>query len=114
MFKKVKTTAVASLVATIMTLGLMSYANVGIVSNAIASDGFESSWAAADEQRKMAAKLGFEWRDTKKLLKKAKAANESGENEKAMKLVAKAHEQSNDAIAQQERESSAWQSRVPK
>ncbi len=79
----------------------------------MASDEFEASWKAADEQRQAAAKLGFEWRDTKKLLKKAKAANEAGENEEAVKLVAKAHEQASDAVAQHEREGGLWQARVP-
>ena len=106
MFNKIKTIAGVTFVASIVALTS--------VSKSVASDEFDASWKAADEQRQEAAKVGYEWRDTKKLLKKAKAANEAGDSDKAMKLVAQAHEQSSDAIAQQARESGLWQARVPK
>lgn len=78
------------------------------------SGDFDAAWAAADKKRAEAAALDYEWINTGKLLKKAKEANAKGKTEKAMKLVAKALEQANDAIAQAERESSQWQARVPK
>jgi NAD/NADP transhydrogenase alpha subunit len=74
---------------------------------------FAAAWEAAEAKRKEAGKMGAEWRDTGKMLKQAKKASEDGDAEKAMKLVAKAHEQSEDAIAQYERESSLWSARVP-
>ncbi len=73
---------------------------------------FEAAWKAADEKRMEAAAVGYEWRDTKKFLKQAKEAAEQGDLDKAMKLVAKAHEQSEDAITQQAREVHLWSSRV--
>lgn len=43
--------------------------------------------AAAEDARKAAAEVGFEWRDTKKMIKEAQAALDAGEKEKAMKLA---------------------------
>ena len=84
-----------------------------LFSSSWANEEFNAAWEAADSKRKEAAAVGYEWRDTKKMLKKVKATAEEGDIEKAMKLVAKAHEQSEDAIAQQAREANLWQARVP-
>jgi hypothetical protein len=78
-----------------------------------ASEEFTAAWDAADTARKDAAAVGYEWRDTGKILGKAKAAADEGDLDNAMKLVAKAQEQSEDAIAQQQREAGLWQARVP-
>ena len=80
---------------------------------AFASEDFNAAWEAADAKRAEAGKAGFEWRDTGKMLKQAKEAAEGGDMEAAMKLVAKAQEQSEDALAQGEREANLWQARVP-
>ncbi len=77
------------------------------------ADDFATAWEAAEAKRKEAAAVGYEWRDTGKMLKKAKEEAEAGNTEAAMKLVAKAHEESEDAIAQQAREADLWQARVP-
>ncbi len=77
------------------------------------NDDFASAWDAAEAKRKEAAAVGYEWRDTKKMLKKAKSEHEAGNTDAAMKLVAQALEESNDALVQHERESAAWASRVP-
>ena len=74
---------------------------------------FATAWAEADAKRKEAAGVGYEWRDTGKMLKKAKEEHEAGNTDAAMKLVAQAMEESTDAIAQYERETTAWASRVP-
>jgi nucleoid-associated protein YgaU len=47
-----------------------------------------------------AAKLGYEWRDTGKLIKAAEKAAAAGDNDKAIKLANQASEQADDAIAQ--------------
>lgn len=78
-----------------------------------AGDDFSAAWDAADAKRQEAAAVGYEWRDTSKMLKKAKTEAEAGNTEAAMKLVARAHEESVDAIEQEARESALWQSRVP-
>ena len=56
--------------------------------------------AAADAARKDAASLGFEWRDTGKLIKKAKEAEANFEFEKALKLAVRAKRQGESAQAQ--------------
>ena len=78
-----------------------------------ASEDFNAAWEAADAKRAEAGKAGFEWRDTAKMLSQAKEAAEGGDMDAAMKLVAKAHEQSEDALAQGKREANLWQARVP-
>ncbi len=80
---------------------------------ATAGSDFTTAWEAADAKRKEAAAIGYEWRDTGKFLDQAKKAADAGDNEKAMKLVSKALEESSDAIAQHDRETTAWESRVP-
>jgi PBP1b-binding outer membrane lipoprotein LpoB len=79
----------------------------------VSSDDFPTAWEKADAKRKEAASLGYEWRDTGKMLKKAKKEHEEGNVEAAMKLVKQAMEESTDAIAQAQRESELWASRVP-
>ncbi len=79
----------------------------------IASD-FDAAWEAADNKRKEAASMQTEWRDTKKILKKAKEAAENGDMEMAMNLVAIAHEQATDGIEQAKREAIMWVTRVPR
>ncbi len=78
------------------------------------NDDFATAWEAADAKRKEAAAIGYEWRDTKKFLKKAKAEHEAGNTEAAMKLVARALEEAEDGIAQQAREADLWAQRVIK
>lgn len=77
------------------------------------NEDFASAWDAAEAKRKEAAAVGYEWRDTKKMLTKAKEEHEAGNAEAAMKLVNQAMEESSDALVQHERESTAWASRVP-
>ena len=49
--------------------------------------------------------VNYEWRDSRKLLKKADKLNKAGKNKKAMKLVAKAKRQGELAVAQAEMQS---------
>lgn len=79
----------------------------------VASD-FAMKWDEAEAKRMEAAELGFEWRDTGKLLKSANKESEAGNAEKAIQLVDQALEQSMDAIAQAQREKENWAARVPK
>lgn len=59
-----------------------------------------SAITAAEQQKKLAAKAGFEWRDTGKLIKKAKAALKKGDYDTAVKLANKAKRQSEHALEQ--------------
>lgn len=58
-----------------------------------AAQTFAQSVAAAQAEIDKAAKAGFEWRDSRKFLKKADAAAKAGDMAKANKLVAKAKAQ---------------------
>lgn len=80
----------------------------------IASTEFDTAWQEADKLRLESAAVNHEWTTAKKLLKNAKEAQTKGETDKAMKLVAKAKQQSLNALAQYDREKTAWKSRVPK
>jgi len=56
--------------------------------------------SAAEHQTKRAAKKFYEWRDTKKIIKKAKEALKKGEFDAAVKLANKAKKQSTLALEQ--------------
>ena len=88
--------------------------SLGLSFNVNAGSDFDSAWTAAEELRQQTADIRNEWGNTGKILAQAKAEHAAGNKESAMTLVAQAHEQALDAIAQAEREKSAWQSRVIK
>jgi hypothetical protein len=54
---------------------------------------FEEAVTAAEAARKQAASVGGEWRDTGKLITKAKAAAEKGDFAKAIELATTARKQ---------------------
>ena len=54
---------------------------------------FKAAVEKADASRKKAASVGGEWRDTGKMIKKAKAAAEKGDYKKALKLANTAYRQ---------------------
>jgi hypothetical protein len=59
--------------------------------------------ADAKISMKKVNKVGYLWRDTGKILKKAEAAANKGDNDGAVKLARQAEEQAKDAYAQYER-----------
>ncbi len=63
-----------------------------------------SAIKSAKEENKKAAAVGYEWRDTGKILKKAEAAAKKGDNEEAIKLANKAKTQASLAIKQHQLE----------
>ena len=63
--------------------------------------------AAAESARSQAASLGYEWRDTGKLIEAAKAANEAKEYDKAVSLAGQAERQSVYAVKQQAEQADA-------
>ena len=63
-----------------------------------------SAISGAKAANKKAKAVGYEWRDTGKLLKKAEAAAKSGDNEKAVKLANKAKSEAMMAVKQAELE----------
>lgn len=54
---------------------------------------FKAIVATANAERKLAKKLGFEWRDIGKFLKQAKKLHKKGDTAGALKLVSKAKKQ---------------------
>jgi hypothetical protein len=69
---------------------------------AIASPAADAITDAKAEMKKV-NEVGYLWRDTGKILKKAEAAASKGDDKTAEKLARKAEEQAKDAYAQYER-----------
>ena len=63
-----------------------------------------SAIKSAHDANKKAKAVGYEWRDTGKLLKKAEAAAKKGENESAIKMANKAKSEAMMAVKQQQME----------
>lgn len=79
---------------TITTAALLLSLSVPLASSAGSIDpksqkAIDGAIAAANK----AAEVGFEWRDTGKMIKKAKAAAEKGDNATAMKMANRAADQ---------------------
>jgi hypothetical protein len=75
--------------------------------SAIAGSDFESARQQALEEINKANAVGFEWRDSRKILQQAEKAEKAGDHEKAMKLVNKAKQQGIVAAAQAEKQKNA-------
>jgi hypothetical protein len=89
---------------------------VACAGNSVVADekSFNASYEAADAARKKAASMNYEWRDTGKMLKKAKEAAAKGDYATAEKLANKAQMQGKMAVAQAEEQEQAWQAAVVK
>ena len=64
---------------------------------------------AAKVKQAEARKLGYEWRDTGKLIKQAEKAAAAGDNDKAIALAKQAEQQAENAIAQHKAELARYQ-----
>ncbi|MCG6887172.1 MAG: hypothetical protein LJE74_08185 [Proteobacteria bacterium] len=62
---------------------------------------------AAEHQTARAKNVGYEWRDTGKLIKKAQEALKNGQYDEAVKLANEAKQQSTLAIQQQQQQANA-------
>ena len=84
--------------------------------HALASDEaeFKATYKAAVAARKTAASAGFEWRDTKKMLRQARKLAKKGEYAKAAKLADRARRQSELGLIQAKEQESAWEEAVLK
>ncbi len=69
-----------------MLITLTFVLSTGVNANDVNTD-VKSAINAAKAAQKEAAGLGFEWRDTGKIIKKAEAAAKDGKNQKALKLA---------------------------
>lgn len=68
----------------------------------------------AEAARKEADALGFEWRDTAKLIKSAKEALDKGQKEESDKLASLALLQGKAAVAQAKSTEKNWKTMIPK
>lgn len=75
---------------------------------------FVDVYNAAVAARKAAAEAGYEWRDTKKLLRQARKLAEKGEFEKAVALANRAKRQGELGLVQAEEQEAAWRAAVVK
>lgn len=66
-----------------------------------------SAITAAEHETARASKVGYEWRDTGKLIKKAQEAMKKEEYDKAVKLANEAKMQSSLALEQQKQQANA-------
>ena len=97
--------------ATALTLGAW-----GWVPRVQASDeaAFKAAYEAAAAARKTARKVGFEWRDTKKMLRQARKLAKKGEYAKAIELSNRAQRHSELGLIQAEEQESTWREAVLK
>jgi hypothetical protein len=104
---------ISTLTATLCAGVLVAVAGM---SDALAADkqSFEAAYKAADAARKKAASMGYEWRDTAKMLKASKAAAEKGDYDKAEKIAMKAKRQGELGVVQAMEQESAWKAAVLK
>jgi hypothetical protein len=68
----------------------------------------------AEAARKEADALGFEWRDTAKLIKQAREALDKGQKEESDKLASLALLQGKAAVAQARSTEKNWKMMIPK
>ncbi len=89
---------------------------VAFAGNTVSADekSFDGSYEAAEAARKKAASMKVEWRDTGKILKKAKEAAGKGDYETAEQLAKKAKMQGDMAVALANEQEQLWQSAVVK
>ena len=75
---------------------------------------FKAAYEAGAAARKAARKAGFEWRDTKKMLRQAKKLAKKGEYARALELANRARRQAELGLVQAEEQNSAWRGAVLK
>ncbi len=73
---------------------------LGIVLSTSVFASADKAISNAESARKAAAQIGYEWRDTGKLIKKARELAAAGKTEQAIALAKKAEQQSLDAVQQ--------------
>ena len=100
--------------ATAVAVAAFLAASAGNHASAADAAAFEAAYEAGDAARKAAAEVGFEWRDTKKMLRRARKLAEKGEYEKAVALADRARRQGESGVLQAEEQETAWKAMVLK
>lgn len=91
---KIKTLSIISIVTTCLFAPVLTQAN-----------NFDDAVKQAGIELDKAKAANYEWRDSRKLLKKAEKLNAEGKTDKALKLVLKVKQQGQLAVAQAEQQS---------
>ena len=90
----------------IIKLGLASIFSACLLTPVITQAGsYEDAVKDANASIDKAKAVNYEWRDSRKMLKKADKLNKEGKSEKAMELVSSAQKQGELAVAQAEQQS---------
>lgn len=92
---KIKTMSLAAVMSTVLITPIFAQAG-----------NFEKAVNEATAEIDKAKAMNYEWRDSRKLIKKAEKLNKEGKSKKAMKLVAQAKRQGQLAVAQAKQQSS--------
>ena len=86
-------------------IALVSIFGASLLTPVISQAGsYDDAVKAANASINQAKAVNYEWRDSRKLLKKADKLKAEGKTDQAMKLVAKAHKQGELALAQAEQQ----------
>ena len=75
---------------------------------------FKAAYEAAAAAQKSAVEVGFEWRDTKKMLRQASTLAKKGEFAKAVALANQARRQGELGVMQAEEQETVWRAMVVK
>lgn len=73
---------------------------------------YKAAFEAALTARRAAAEAGFEWRDTRKMLRQARDLAKKGEYAKAVELANRARRQGELAVMQAREQEAAWRAAV--
>ena len=100
----------------LLAAGAVAVALAAVAPHAPASDEatYKAAFDAAMVARRAAAKAGFEWRDTRKLLRQARSLAKKGEYERAVELAHRARRQGELALMQAGEQEAAWREAVLK
>ena len=100
-----------SVAAAVLAVGAWGWAPHSRASD---EETFKAAYVAAVAVRKAVAKAGYEWRDTKKMLRQARKLAKKGEFEKAVELSNRAKRQAELGLIQAEEQEAAWRASVVK
>ena len=84
---------------------LLSFACAALFSATAPAASDKDAIAAAEKALQTAASVGYEWRDTGKMIKQAKKLSSQGKSAEAIQLARQAEEQGRDAYMQYQEES---------
>ena len=100
-----------SVAAAVLAAGAWSWAPQSRASDEAT---FKAAYEAAAAARKAVRKAGFEWRDTRKMLRQARGLAKKGEYAEAIELSNRARRHSELGLIQAEAQESAWREAVLK